>query len=206
MSRPPLQPEPQPAKGGFRKFFQKLDKVFHSRSSSQDVNQSTRTYVSSPSPKPDPISPPILVPAASQKSQFLQAPVNIPALASPTSPWSATTATTTSAGSDVGLERPQFVFPTGSPTSPPPISKGYLTQATSYIDQPSSPKSHVSDLPQQSGGMPWTGLKSALGGLHHGCKLFPPLESAVGAVISCLEVVEVSYQEQRDHLADRRPS
>lgn len=53
-------------------------------------------------------------------------------------------------------------------------------------------RSTTSNLNARSENAQWSSLQTALQALHISAGVFPPLQSAVGALISCLDVLEVS--------------
>jgi hypothetical protein len=51
--------------------------------------------------------------------------------------------------------------------------------------------------PTRAGGTAWTGLGRALRVLQERARMFPPLQSAIGALVACLDILEVSFGTTR---------
>ena len=49
------------------------------------------------------------------------------------------------------------------------------------------------NIPFRILGVVWNGLQTALGVLKESSDVFPPLKSAVGGLVACLNVVQVKY-------------
>jgi hypothetical protein len=56
-----------------------------------------------------------------------------------------------------------------------------------------NPKHTALGKAKKAGKAAWTGLEGALNALHITSKVFPPLQSAVGEVIACLDIVQVGH-------------
>lgn len=92
-------------------------------------------------------------------------------------------------------------------TYPPPQVQGSLQSTNSTLAPPTAEEAAAlrhaqstttssapdiattSDSRSEKG--PWDSLGGALQALHNGAGLFPPLQSAVGALIACLDVLKV---------------
>jgi hypothetical protein len=55
-----------------------------------------------------------------------------------------------------------------------------------------SPKPTTLDKVKEAGNTAWNGLEAALRVLETSADVFPPLKSAVGGFVSCLDIVEAS--------------
>lgn len=87
------------------------------------------------------------------------------------------------------------------PISPKPSQQPSQRASTAggYL---SPPPTEVATIPRHSqdithsslGNAISSGVRGAFEALHQGTRLFPPLQSAVSAFISCLDVLEVYYQ------------
>ncbi|KAB5588491.1 hypothetical protein CTheo_8067 [Ceratobasidium theobromae] len=108
----------------------------------------------------------------------------------------------------------QFLEVSGSRAnsrSPPPTERLHGTVDTQNAGT-SAAVGSVGSLPEHTASTPltkknrspaWAGLGSALRDLHKTTRLFPPLQSAVGALISCLDTWEFAMKndERREDLA-----
>ncbi|KAB5587757.1 Vegetative incompatibility protein HET-E-1 [Ceratobasidium theobromae] len=60
---------------------------------------------------------------------------------------------------------------------------------------------HISKLPEQTRSPTWAGLGSALRTLHDAARLFPLLQSAIGALLSCLDAWELMMKNREGYEA-----
>ncbi|CAE6422141.1 unnamed protein product [Rhizoctonia solani] len=110
--------------------------------------------------------------------------------------------------------RPQNISQPGPTTSPlgssPPVD---LSQERAAAVPPPGPSTQASALGSESdptpekkkpGSAAWSRMIGSLEGLKTSVELFPPLKSAVGALIGCLDIVQKAASNRADHeeLAD----
>ncbi|CAE6346739.1 unnamed protein product [Rhizoctonia solani] len=104
----------------------------------------------------------------------------------------------------------------GSPTPPPNSSLAEGSQAQPSSDVPKDPSIQPSSLPEVDSlstlqdtrpstvayhptAPPLNGLNAALKSLHKGAGVFPPLQAAIGGVISCVETMEMDSKYRKEY-------
>jgi hypothetical protein len=80
----------------------------------------------------------------------------------------------------------------------PGTSGGLVPTSTSRVSvmlhyEESAPRPSPGLDPAEPGGAEWVGLRSALRTLQDSARMFPPLQSAVGGLVSCLDLFEVGF-------------
>jgi hypothetical protein len=80
----------------------------------------------------------------------------------------------------------------------PGTSDGLVPTSTSRVSVvlhhgESTPIPSPGPNPAEPGGAEWVGLRSALRVLQDSARMFPPLQSAVGGLVSCLDLFEVGF-------------
>ena len=67
------------------------------------------------------------------------------------------------------------------------------TSDPSFKQFVSDPERNTSDKLKKAWGVTWSGLETALRLLEKSADAFPPLKSAVGGLVACLNLAQVSY-------------
>jgi len=67
------------------------------------------------------------------------------------------------------------------------------TSRPSSQQSPSYPELNTSDKLKKAWGVTWSGLETALRLLEKSADAFPPLKSAVGGLVACLDLAQVGY-------------
>lgn len=75
-------------------------------------------------------------------------------------------------------------------SSPESINASSLS--TNVTPHSANVSNHTPDNTQKVSNKTWRGLKTAMQALHISADMFPPLHSAVGGIVSCLDTFEVS--------------
>lgn len=109
--------------------------------------------------------------------------------------------------SDVCLSPASHTVTQQLSTSTPDLALSGQTPSTSRIaetvaEHAASNSGTTKNNPTGSNKYPdgsWKGLEMALKALHQTAKVFPPLQSAIGTMISCLELVQVSVTLSDDN-------
>ncbi|KAB5587978.1 hypothetical protein CTheo_8580 [Ceratobasidium theobromae] len=74
-------------------------------------------------------------------------------------------------------------------------------QASNSSSNPTrNPPPEIGNIsPGQTGNRVWSGFRAALTGLHEASRLFPPLQTAIGALISCLDTWEIAMKNREGY-------
>jgi hypothetical protein len=197
------------SKEGVRKFLRAgFNNVFRSRSRSpsrQSVglpSSQPHSPSSAPNEAPDPTtvsnlaSPSVgAVAAASQQSvlpvQDVNPSINLSPTAIPTTPAEPADVGHINASPEETAPENSEPAHTGPSTPIPPVAELVVTNPADTNSGPATAPSPTTQATKKAGSIVWTGLRAALGALHQNSKLFAPLQSAVGAVISSLDIVAV---------------
>ena len=73
------------------------------------------------------------------------------------------------------------------------------TSDPSFKQFVSDPERNTSDKLKRAWGVTWSGLETALRLLERSADAFPPLKSAVGGLVACLDLAQVCFQLQIQH-------
>jgi hypothetical protein len=95
----------------------------------------------------------------------------------------------TAAAQSIPCQTPNPAGPSAGPSRAGANPAGGATNVTSATN----PKPTTLGKAKKAGKAAWTGLEGALNALHITSKVFPPLQSAIGEVIGCLDIVQVGY-------------
>jgi hypothetical protein len=103
------------------------------------------------------------------------------------SPAPSGTLSQTAGAQSIPCQTPNPVRPSAGPSTPGANPVG----ETANVTPATNPKPNTLGKAKKAGKAAWTGLEGALNALHITSKVFPPLQSAVGEVIACLDIVQV---------------
>ncbi|CAE6463288.1 unnamed protein product [Rhizoctonia solani] len=83
--------------------------------------------------------------------------------------------------------------------SEPALSPGPLHSTLPIRPEPHATLTDSSNSMRNSNGIGWEGLRSTLEVLHGAIELFPPLQSAVGTLVSCLGLFETAHNNRQEY-------